>query len=60
MLRAIREAKRVVQYKQVAYCPNLFKSVIIKETHPTEFDEADDIELIKNKNLAPVKNITLK
>ena len=50
MLKAIREAKRVVQYKQVAYCPNLFKAVIIKNTHPTEYDESDDLELIKKIN----------
>ena len=47
MMGIVREAKRHVQLKQVAYCPNLFKAVITKKSHPTEHDESDDIELQK-------------
>jgi hypothetical protein len=49
MLGVIREAKRVIQIKQVAYCPNLYKAIIIHKTHSTEFDESDDLELMKEK-----------
>ena len=43
---------RYIQVKNIAYHPHLFKAIIIKEklsneTHPTEYDESDDIEAHK-------------
>ena len=50
MIGAIREIKRRVQMPstKVSYCPNLFKATI-KVKHPTEHDESDDLELLKEK-----------
>ena len=46
MIGVIKSVRRI-QIKNIAYHPHLFKAIIIKETHPTEHDESDDLELIK-------------
>ena len=43
MIRNIRH----IQIKKIAYTPNLFKAIITYESHPTEYDESDDIEYQK-------------
>jgi hypothetical protein len=40
-------AVRRIQINKIAYHPHLFKAIINKETHPTEHDESDDTELVK-------------
>tara|TARA_R110002110_G_scaffold157843_1_gene354905 strand:- start:142 stop:303 length:162 start_codon:yes stop_codon:yes gene_type:complete len=45
MIGVIKSVRRI-QIKNIAYHPHIFKA-IIKETHPTEHDESDDLELIK-------------
>jgi hypothetical protein len=44
-----------VHLNKVSYSPELFKSVIINKSHPTQYDESDDLEnqkklLLKKKN----------
>ena len=46
MIRNIRH----IQIKKVAYCPNLFKAIIMYEGHgmvSNEYDESDDLEYTK-------------
>ena len=42
---------RHIQIKKVAYHPNLFKAVITFEKTNIHYDESDDIEYIKLKDL---------
>ena len=47
MIRNIRH----IQIKKVAYCPNLFKAIIMYEGHgmvSNEYDESDDLEYTKH------------
>jgi len=47
MIRNIRH----IQIKKVAYHPNLFKAILTYEHTPTKYDESDDIEYIKLRDL---------
>ena len=47
MIRNIRH----IQIKKVAYHPNLFKAILTYEEPPTKYDESDDIEYIKLREL---------
>ena len=47
MIRNIRH----IQIKRVAYHPNLFKAILTFEEHKYKYDESDDIEYIKLKEL---------
>jgi hypothetical protein len=47
MIRNIRH----IQIKKVAYHPNLFKAVITFEKPTIRYDESDDIEHIKLRDL---------
>ena len=42
---------RHIQIKKIAYTPNLFKAIIIFEKPNIEYDESDDIEHIKLRDL---------
>ena len=42
---------RHIQIKKIAYTPNLFKAIIIFEKPNIEYDESDDIEYIKLRDL---------
>tara|TARA_R100000664_G_C2751638_1_gene138929 strand:- start:771 stop:995 length:225 start_codon:yes stop_codon:yes gene_type:complete len=53
MLRNIRH----IQIKKVAYHPNLFKAIITYEDTPTKYDESDDIEYIKLRDLEKNKKV---
>tara|TARA_R110000824_G_scaffold154606_3_gene326797 strand:- start:2569 stop:2847 length:279 start_codon:yes stop_codon:yes gene_type:complete len=44
MIRNIRH----IQIKKIAYHPNLFKAIITYEVPNIEYDESDDIELMKS------------
>ena len=54
MIRNIRH----IQIKKVAYHPNLFKAIITFEKPNINYDESDDIEYIKLRELE--KNIIKK
>lgn len=41
------KAIRHIQIKQISYCPKLWEAIITYETHPTKYDESDDIEYQK-------------
>tara|TARA_R110000824_G_scaffold7908_3_gene36060 strand:+ start:2983 stop:3207 length:225 start_codon:yes stop_codon:yes gene_type:complete len=47
MIRNIRH----IQIKKIAYHPNLFKAILTYEAPRTKYDESDDIEYIKLKDL---------
>jgi hypothetical protein len=38
---------RHIQVKQISYCPKLFEAIIQYESHPTKYDESDDLEYQK-------------
>tara|TARA_R110000824_G_scaffold3860_1_gene18491 strand:+ start:2706 stop:2921 length:216 start_codon:yes stop_codon:yes gene_type:complete len=38
---------RHIQVKNIAYHPNLFRAIITYESHPTLYDESDDLEYQK-------------
>ena len=47
---------RYIQLKKIAYHPNLYKSIIyMSVNHPTQYDESDDLEYIKNIKKTIVK-----
>ena len=47
ILRNIRH----IQIKKIAYHPNLYKAILTYEDTPTKYDESDDIEYIKLRDL---------
>ena len=47
MIRNIRH----IQIKKIAYHPNLYKAILTYEDTPTKYDESDDIEYIKLRDL---------
>ena len=47
MIRNIRH----IQIKKVAYHPNLFKAVLTYEENKYKYDESDEIEYIKLREL---------
>ena len=53
MIRNIRH----IQIKKVAYHPNLFKAVITFDKTDYSYDESDDIEYIKLRELDRIKKI---
>ena len=53
MIRNIRH----IQIKKVAYHPNLFKAILTYEESPTKYDESDDIEYIKKKDLDKIQKV---
>tara|TARA_R110002049_G_scaffold7488_3_gene43376 strand:- start:2387 stop:2566 length:180 start_codon:yes stop_codon:yes gene_type:complete len=53
MIRNIRH----IQIKKVAYHPNLFKAILTYEEISNKFDESDDIEYIKLRELERIKKI---
>ena len=53
MIRNIRH----IQIKKVAYHPNLFKAVITFEKPTISYDESDDIEYIKLRELERIKKV---
>ena len=53
MIRNIRH----IQIKKVAYHPNLFKAVITFEKPTIDYDESDDIEYIKLRDLEKQKKL---
>jgi len=52
MIRNIRH----IQIKKVAYHPKLFQAIITFEKTNNEYDESDDIEFIKLRDLENFKN----
>ena len=56
MIRNIRH----IQIKKVAYHPNLFKAVITFEKPTIDYDESDDIEYIKLRDLEKQKKDFVK
>tara|TARA_R100001440_G_scaffold61473_3_gene81417 strand:- start:1734 stop:1913 length:180 start_codon:yes stop_codon:yes gene_type:complete len=52
MIRNIRH----IQIKKVAYQPNLFQAILTFEEHKYKYDESDEIEYIKLKELEKTKN----
>jgi len=53
MIRNIRH----IQIKKVAYHPNLFKAILTYEEPRTKYDESDDIEYIKLKDLDKINKV---
>tara|TARA_Y100001972_G_scaffold8822_1_gene9307 strand:- start:11122 stop:11307 length:186 start_codon:yes stop_codon:yes gene_type:complete len=53
MIRNIRH----IQIKKVAYHPNLFKAILTYEEPHTKYDESDDIENIKIKELDKINKV---
>jgi len=53
MIRNIRH----IQIKKVAYHPNLFKAIITFEKPNISYDESDDIEYIKLRELERIKKV---
>tara|TARA_R100000656_G_scaffold92807_1_gene67265 strand:- start:277 stop:459 length:183 start_codon:yes stop_codon:yes gene_type:complete len=53
MIRNIRH----IQIKKVAYHPNLFKAVITFDKNDNSYDESDDIEYIKLRELDRIKKV---
>ena len=53
MIRNIRH----IQIKKVAYHPNLFKAVITFDKTDNRYDESDDIEYIKLRELDRIKKV---
>mgnify|MGYP003132776435 FL=1 len=53
MIRNIRH----IQIKKVAYHPNLFKAVLTFEEHKYKYDESDDIEYVKLRELEKNKKV---
>jgi hypothetical protein len=39
---------RHIQIKKISFTPQLYTAIVTYETHPTEYDEYDDIEHQKN------------
>ena len=56
MIRNIRH----IQIRKVAYHPNLFKAVITFEKPTIDYDESDDIEYIKLRDLEKQKKDFVK
>ena len=52
MIRNIRH----IQIKKVAYQPNLFQAILTFEEHKYKYDESDEIEYIKLKELEKTKD----
>lgn len=48
---------RHVQIKKVAYHPNLFKAVITFEKSNIQYDESDELEYIKLRDLDKKKEV---
>ena len=48
MMGVVKTVKRI-QVNKIAGHSHLFKNIIYKETHPTEHDESDDLELMKKE-----------
>tara|TARA_R110000824_G_scaffold6531_2_gene30166 strand:+ start:1899 stop:2093 length:195 start_codon:yes stop_codon:yes gene_type:complete len=46
-MNGVIKAVRHIQVKNIAYHPHLFKAIITYETHPTQYDESDDLEYQK-------------
>ena len=40
-----------IQLNKISYSPNLFKAIITYEPYTNEFDESDEIELNKQKQI---------
>ena len=53
MIRNIRH----IQIKKVAYHPHLFKAVLTFEEHKYKYDESDDIEYLKLRDLDRIKEV---
>tara|TARA_R100001594_G_scaffold839_1_gene3440 strand:- start:425 stop:607 length:183 start_codon:yes stop_codon:yes gene_type:complete len=53
MIRNIRH----IQIKRVAYHPNLFKAILTFEEHKYKYDESDDIEYVKLRDLEKTKKV---
>ena len=43
MIKIVRQ----IQLNKIASLPNHYKAIITYETHPTEYDESDDLEYQK-------------
>ena len=62
------KAIRHIQVGKIAYHPHLFKAIITYESHPTFYDESDDLEyqkrfinkLVGDKWFVNVKNVKNK
>tara|TARA_R110000824_G_scaffold18039_3_gene72241 strand:- start:1054 stop:1323 length:270 start_codon:yes stop_codon:yes gene_type:complete len=46
-MNGLVKSVRHIQIKQIAYSPKIFQAIIDYETHPTNYDESDDIEYQK-------------
>ena len=42
---------RHIQIRKVAYHPKIFQAILTYEDNPTKYDESDDIEYIKLRDL---------
>ena len=47
-MNGLVKAVRHIQIKKIAFTPQLYSAIITYETHPTEYDESDDIEAQKD------------
>ena len=52
MIRNIRH----IQIKKIAYHPKLYQAIITFEKSNNEYDESDDIEYVKLRDLENLKN----
>ena len=43
-MNGLVKSVRHIQIKKIAYTPQLYTAIITYETHPTQYDESDDIE----------------
>jgi len=43
-MNSLVKSVRHIQIKKIAFSPQLYTAIITYETHPTEYDESDDIE----------------